>query len=78
MKRYLVYVRQYDIMINDYRLKVYDVFTDDIFRVIGKMYYEAFERIARVTFKEWAQFRVDFFTERGITVCPYHERNFNV
>ena len=78
MKRYLVYVRQYDIMINDYRLKVYDVFTDDIFRVIGKMYYEALKRIARVTFKDWSQARVDFFVDRGIAVRPYRERNFKV
>lgn len=78
MKRYLVYVRQYDIMIDDYRLKVYDVFTDDIFRVIGKMYYESLEKIDRVSFNDWLQARVDFFVDHGITVRPYCERNFNV
>ena len=73
MKRYIVYVRQYD-----YRVKAYDVFTDDIFRVIGKIYYEAFERIECVTFREWDQASVDFFNEYGIIVRPYRERNFNV
>ena len=37
MKTYLLIVRQYEIMVNDYIIKVYKVTTDNIYRIIGKM-----------------------------------------
>ena len=42
-RTYLLKVRQYDIMIRGYRLYVYKVTTDNIYRIIGKIFCTALE-----------------------------------
>lgn len=73
MKTYLLYVRQYDIMINDYRVRVYKVTTDNIYRIIGKIYCTALEKIERIDFNGWLQAREDFWIEKGYEIIDYQE-----
>ena len=73
MKTFLLYVRQYDICINDYRLYIYKVTTDNIYRVIGKMYCNSLEHIKRIDYNEYHEEREGFWLERGYTVEEYKE-----
>ena len=60
MKTYLLIVRQYEIMVNDYIIKVYKVTTDNIYRIIGD-------------YVEWQEKREKFWQEHGYTVREYKE-----
>ena len=73
MKTYLLKVKQYDMTIRDYRLKVYKVTTDNVYRVIGKIYCTALEEIKRIDYSEWTQEREDFWIEYGSEISQYHE-----
>ena len=73
MKTYLLIVRQYEIMVNDYIIKVYKVTTDNIYRIIGKMYCTALEKIDRIDYVEWQEKREKFWQEHGYTVREYKE-----
>lgn len=73
MKTYLLYVRQYNICANDYILKVYKVTTDNIYRIIGKMYHTAFEKIDRIDISPYTEEREDFWKENGYTIQDYKE-----
>ena len=73
MKTYLLKVKQYDITIDDYRLKVYKVTTDNIYRIIGKMYCTALEKIERIDYSEWMQEREDYWRVKGYAVEEYIE-----
>lgn len=73
MKTLLLYVRQYDISINDNRLKVYKVTTDNLYRIIGKMYCTALEKIDRIDYNEYNEEREKFWKENGYTIKEYKE-----
>ena len=73
MKTYLLKVRQYDIMINDYRIKVYKVTTDNVYRIIGKMYSTTLEKIDRIDYSQWIQEGEDYWKEHGYTIQNYIE-----
>ena len=73
MKTYLLKVKQYDTTFRDYRLKVYKVTTDNVYRVIGKIYCTALEEIKRIDYSEWTQEREDFWIEYGSEIRQYHE-----
>ena len=73
MKTYLIYVRQYDLMKNDYVLKIYKVATDNIYRVIGKIYVTSLEAIKRIDYNEWMQEREDYWKEQNIPIYEYRE-----
>lgn len=73
MKTFLLYVRQYDISINDNRLKVYKVTTDNLYRIIGKMYCTALEKIDRIDYNEYNEEREKFWKENGYTIKEYKE-----
>lgn len=70
---FLVYVRQYSILINDYVLIVYKVTTDNIYRVIGKIVCTALESIKRIDFNSWSQSREDFWIKKGQDILYYKE-----
>lgn len=73
MKIYFLYVRQYSIFINDYELKVYKVITDNIYRIIGKMYCQAFEEIKRINYVLWTEEREKFWIDNGCKIRIYKE-----
>ncbi|MDE6472073.1 MAG: hypothetical protein K2L52_03510 [Clostridia bacterium] len=70
---YLLKVKQYDITLNDYRLKVYKVKTNDIYHVIGKIYCNAFERIESMSYGLWTKQREEFWEKEGYSVVDYKE-----
>lgn len=63
MKKYLIYVR-YNLSGN----AVYEVETDDIFHVIGRMHYCSLERIDYFQFVTDEQFRRDFWKEQNVKI----------
>lgn len=73
MKTYFLYVRQYDIFANDYKLKVYKVTTDNVYRIIGKIYCTALEQIKRIDFNIWTKEREEFWIENGYKIINYKE-----
>lgn len=73
MKTYLVYVNKYSIFTNDYRLCIYKVTTDCIYRIIGKMHYTSLEHIRRISFSEYNEEREKFWKNGGYTIQTYIE-----
>lgn len=73
MRTYLLYVRQYDITIRDFRLYVYKVTTDNVYRIIGKIFSTSLEQIRRIDYNLWSQDRENFWLENGYTVNRYYE-----
>lgn len=71
MKTFLLYVRQYDISVNNNRLKVYKVTTNNLYRIIGKMYCTALEKIDRIDYNEYNEEREKFWIENGYTIEEY-------
>lgn len=65
--KYLIYAK-YNLSGNC----IYEVETDDIFHVIGRMHYCAPERIDFFQFVEDAEFRRDYWKEEGVKIqkCP--------
>ena len=70
---YLLYIRKYSIIADDYVLYVYKVTTDNVYRVIGKIVCTSMEHIKRIDFNEWSQEREDFWKERKQTIHLYSE-----
>lgn len=73
MRTYLLYIRKYSIIANDYVLYVYKVTTDNIYRIIGKIVCTSMEHIKRIDFNEWLQEREDFWKEQGYEIYLYRE-----
>lgn len=73
MKTFLLYVRKYDISINNTKLIVYKIETDSIYRIIGKMYSTSIEKIERIDYILWTKEKESFWNERGVTVHNYRE-----
>ena len=65
--------RRYSILTNDYRLCVYKVFTDNVYRVIGKIVCTSLEEIKNLYFDSWSQSREQFFIDKGVPVFDYNE-----
>ena len=52
MKKYKLYIRKYNIMINDYELVTKVVTTNDIYHEIGYIYCTSLEHIKRIDYHE--------------------------
>lgn len=70
---FLVYVRKCCSFTNDYRLIVYKVTTDNIYRVIGKIVCTTLAHIRRIYFDSWSQSREDFWIKEGFEIVNYQE-----
>lgn len=73
MKEYLLYVRKYSPFGKDYELIVYRVKTDNIYRIIGKMYCTSLEHIDRIDYVKNDKCHEDFWNERDIKIRDYKE-----
>lgn len=73
MKTYFLYVRKYSIFTNDYILKVYKVITDNIYKIIGKIYCTSMEKIERIDYNKYTEERENFWKETGHTIENYIE-----
>ena len=52
MSKYKLFIRQYDIMTNDFKVREEVVDTDDIYHTIGKIYSTAFTEIKRIDYQK--------------------------
>ena len=52
MKKYKLYIRKYNIYKNDYIVEEREVFTNDIYHEIGKIYCTTIEHIKRIDYFE--------------------------
>ena len=73
MKEYLLYIRIYDIFAKDYVLKIRRVKTDNIYRVIGKIYCTTLEQIQRIDYVINSKEHEDFWKEQNIPIFTYIE-----
>lgn len=72
-KTYLLYVRKYNIIANDYTIKVLRVKTDNVYRIVGKLYSTSLERIDRITWNDCIPEREKFWEENNYTIYDYYE-----
>lgn len=52
MKQYKLYIRKYNILLNDYEVVEKIVFTNDIYHEIGYIYCTTLEHIKRIDYRE--------------------------
>ena len=75
---YLIYVRKYNILINDYMLYVYKVKTKDIFHTMGEIMYRTIEEIKRIDFAEYTENRVAFWKDGGYEITEWKDKYTSV
>lgn len=68
MKDYIVKVR-YALS----RIRVFKVTTDNIYRIVGKIYCTTIERIDRIDYSRWTIEREQFWVSEGYTINGYTE-----
>ena len=73
MKKYLVYIRLYDLYKNDSTYVVYKINTDNIYRVIGKIYITSIEKIEKMGIKPYTEKDEKYLIENGYVVAEYLE-----
>ena len=78
MKKYLLYVRKYSIMINDYKMYVYICETNDVLHTIGEMYYRSLEAIKRITFVDYSKEREEYLLAKGYEIYNWYNKYENV
>lgn len=78
MKDYLLYVRKYCILTNDYELYVYHCRTNDILHTIGEMHYRSLEHIKRIDFVEDTPTRRDYWQSKTKLIFEWHNKYVGV
>ena len=58
-KYYIVYIRQYTILLNDFVVYKKYIKTNDIYNYIGKYYSRALERVERIDYQEISKGRYE-------------------
>lgn len=72
MKKYFLYVRRFSLS-GDYKLFVYRVETDNVYRIIGKIFVTSLEEIQRIDFTRWSKEKEAFWEEQGVEIIDYLE-----
>lgn len=78
MKDYLLYVRKYSILTNDYLLYVYHCRTNDILHTIGEMHYRTLEHIERIDFVEDTPTRREYWISKDKTIYEWFDKYVGV
>lgn len=73
-KKYLMYVRQYSIITNNYELYVYECETTDIFHVIGMFYFCESCKIDRIDIADDIPQRREFWKEKNKDILKVPKR----
>lgn len=63
MKKYKLFIRKYNFLMNDYILEQKEIETNDIYHEIGKIYCETLEHIRRIDYKEIQEHEKDKITQ---------------
>lgn len=74
MKKYLLYVRKYNIIAHDYLFYVYDCVTNDIFHTLGEVIFRTEEHIQRIDFVEDTPSRREYWANEGVTIYPWIDK----
>ena len=74
LKTYLLYVRKYSIVTNDYQLYVYKATTPDIFHTMGEILYRTIEEIKRIDYVEYTEEKEEWWKEQGYDVLTWHDK----
>ena len=77
MKKYFLYVRQYNIMKNDYVLYIYFVETEDIFHTMGEMLFRSFEHIKRIDFVNYTEETENSLLSQGRKILNWKDKYLN-
>lgn len=54
-------------------LRVYKVKTDNVYRIIGKIYCTTLEHINRIDYSRWSTEREAFWIDKGFNITEYKE-----
>lgn len=73
MKTFLVYIRIHSIPTGEIEFYVLKVSTDNIYRVIGKIYYTLRENIETIDFCLWKESKEQFWSKGGQKIYDYRE-----
>lgn len=73
-KYYIVYIRQYTIILNDYVVYKKYIKTNDIYHYIGKYYSKAFEKVERIDYQEITKDRY----EEGKDITYYNGKELTL
>lgn len=74
MKKYILYVRKYNIMINDYEVVAYIVETEDILHTMGEIIYTTFEAIKRIDFIPYKESSIKYCEEKNIKIFEWKNK----
>ncbi len=74
LKTYLIYVRKYSIVTNDYQLYVYKATTPDIFHTMGEIPYRTIEEIKRIDYIEYTEEKEQWWKEQGYDILSWHDK----
>lgn len=72
MRTYILYVRQFSVY-GSYKVKCYKVTTDNIYRIIGKMYCTEDCKIDRIDYDTWSQEKEDSLRKKHVSLRIYVE-----
>ena len=73
MKTYLVYVRKYSIITNDYKLYVYKTTTPDIFHTMGEIPYRTDAQVKRIDYAEYTEKKEQWWKEQGYDILTWQD-----
>lgn len=71
---YLFYVRQYDFVSNDYKVKVYKCETKDALHTIGEIYFRTEVEIKRIDINEWSEEREKYWLDNGYEIYEWKDK----
>lgn len=74
MQKYLLYVREYSFIQNDYVLNIYKVETDDIFHTVGEFIYRSFNQVKRIVFVGWTEERENYWLKEGYKIDTFRNK----
>lgn len=78
MKDYLLYVRKYCILTNDYQLYVYHCRTNNILHTIGEMHYRSLEHIERIDFVDDTPKRREYIKLNNLDIFEWTDKYVGV
>lgn len=74
MKKYILYVKKYNILINDYEMVAYIAETEDILHTMGEIYFRTLEAIKRIDFIPYKESSIKFCQEKNIKIFEWQNK----
>lgn len=71
---YLFYVRQYDFISNNYKVKVYKCQTKDALHTIGEIHFRTEVEIKRIDINEWTEEREQYWIDNGYEIYDWKDK----